>query len=49
MQQVLGFSPATDMATGLSHVVDWALSQPLEADLSAKASQELKAIFGDKA
>jgi dTDP-L-rhamnose 4-epimerase len=49
MQQVLGCTPQVNIQTGLSNVVDWALSQPLEADLSVKASQELKSIFGDKA
>ncbi|MFK7941517.1 MAG: NAD-dependent epimerase/dehydratase family protein [Paracoccaceae bacterium] len=41
----LGFVPEVDLATGLSRTVDWALSQPVEEDRSAKANRELSGFL----
>ena len=41
MRGHLGFVPKTDLPEGLSRTVDWALSQPVEEDRSAKATKEL--------
>ncbi|MCU0802828.1 MAG: NAD-dependent epimerase/dehydratase family protein [Rhodobacteraceae bacterium] len=48
MQTWLGLGPLTPIEQGLSQMVDWALEQPLEADLSHKADKELGAFFGQK-
>lgn len=45
MQQDLSLKDVTDLRTGLSQTVDWALTQPIEDDKSAKAAAELKAAL----
>jgi dTDP-L-rhamnose 4-epimerase len=45
MRTHLGFVPGIDLPEGLSRTVDWALTQPVEEDRSAKASAELKGFL----
>lgn len=45
MKQFLNLTQPVDLAQGVSLTVDWALTQPVEEDLSAKATEELKMIL----
>lgn len=48
MRDHLGFVPQVDLREGLSRTVDWALTQPVEEDRSAKATEELKGFLKAK-
>jgi len=45
LREHMGFTPKVDLTMGLSNTVDWALSQPVEEDRSAKANNELNAFL----
>ncbi|WP_398501905.1 NAD-dependent epimerase/dehydratase family protein [Variovorax sp.] len=44
MKNVLGLTPLIDLPEGLSHTVNWAMSQPVEEDLTSTANKELAAV-----
>lgn len=47
MQSKLGFETALGLSEGLDRTIDWAMTQPIEEDLSKKANEELKRALLD--